>query len=62
MGDQKISGTAPNTGDYTKFRRINLPGTLEIAAPGKITITVKPVAEGWRPINLKSLTLKPAAN
>ncbi len=61
-GDQKISGTAPNTGDYTKFRSINLPGVLEISAPGKISISVKPVAEGWQPINLKLLTLKPAAN
>jgi alpha-L-fucosidase len=60
LGDQKVSGTAPNTGDYTKFRRANLTGTLEIAVPGKITVAVKPVKEGWEPINLKSLTLKPA--
>jgi alpha-L-fucosidase len=62
LGDQKISGTAPNTGDYTKFRHINLSGVLDISAPGKVTIAVKPVAGGWQPINLKSLTLKPAAN
>jgi alpha-L-fucosidase len=62
IGDQKISGTAVSTGDYTKFRSINLPGILEISAPGKISLSVKPVAEGWQPINLKSLTLKPAAN
>jgi hypothetical protein len=62
IGDQKISGTAVNTGDYTKFRSINLPGVLEISTPGKISLAVKPVAEGWQPINLKSLILKPAAN
>jgi alpha-L-fucosidase len=62
IGDQKISGTAVSTGDYTKFRSINLPGVLEISTPGKISLSVKPVAEGWQPINLKSLTLKPAAN
>ena len=62
LGGQKISGAAPNTGDYTKFRSITLAGVLEIAAPGKYTITVKPVKAGWQPINLKSLTLKPAAN
>jgi alpha-L-fucosidase len=61
-GDQKISGTATNTGDYTKFRRINLPGTLDINATSKTSIAVKPVAEGWQPINLKSLTLKPVTN
>ena len=38
LGEQKISGTAPDTGDYTKFRSVNLAGTLEIAAPGKYTI------------------------
>jgi alpha-L-fucosidase len=62
IGDQKISGTAVSTGDYTKFRSINLSGVLEISTPGKISLSVKPVAEGWQPINLKSLTLKPAAN
>jgi hypothetical protein len=61
LGAQKISGTAPNTADYTKFRRANLTGTLEITAPGKVTLSVKPVKEGWQPINLKSLTLRPVA-
>jgi len=62
LGEQSISGVAPNTGDYTKFRSINLAGTLEIVAPGIYTIAVKPVKAGWQPVNLKSLTLKPAAN
>jgi alpha-L-fucosidase len=62
LGGQKFSGTAPNTGDYTKFHSITLAGTLEIAAPGKYTITVKPVKAGWQPINLKCLTLKPATD
>ena len=62
IGNQKISGTAVSTGDYTKFRSINLPGVLEISTPGKISLSVKSVAEGWQPINLKSLTLKPAAS
>ena len=62
LGEQSISGVAPNTGDYTKFRSINLAGTLEIVAPGIYTIAVKPVKAGWQPINLKSLMLKPAAH
>jgi alpha-L-fucosidase len=62
LGGQKISGTAPNTGDYAKFRRINLAGALDISAPGKYTVALKPVKENWQPVNLRSLTLKPAAN
>jgi alpha-L-fucosidase len=58
VGGQKISAKAPNTGDYTKFRRVRL-GTLEISAPGKTVLSVIPVNEGWEPINLKSLTLTP---
>jgi alpha-L-fucosidase len=61
VGDQKLSGTAANTGDYFKFRRVILADNLDIAAPGKIVLTVNPVKESWEPINLKTLTLKPAA-
>jgi hypothetical protein len=44
------------------IRSINLAGALDIAAPGINTIIVKPVKEGWKPVNLKSITLEPAAN
>jgi alpha-L-fucosidase len=60
-GDQSLSGTAPNTGDYTQFQKIGLTGVLQITAPGNVTLTVKPVAKGWSPINLKSITLTPVA-
>ena len=58
IGEQKIPGTAPLTGDYTRFKRTELAGTLELA--GAVTLTVKPVADGWQPMNLKSIELKPA--
>jgi alpha-L-fucosidase len=58
VGDQKIDGTAPATQDYTKFKRVNLTGTLELAA-GSVTLAVKPVAEGWQPMNLRSVLLMP---
>ena len=57
-GDQAVSGTAPNTGDYAKFQSLDL-GTLDIAAPGPVSIAVHPVSDGWQPMNLKSLTLTP---
>ncbi|MCU0782746.1 MAG: alpha-L-fucosidase [Verrucomicrobia bacterium] len=57
---QKVQGTAPATKDYTKFKRTNLTGTLLLAA-GSVTLTVKPVAEGWQPMNLRSLKLEPTS-
>ncbi|MBI5384040.1 MAG: alpha-L-fucosidase [Verrucomicrobia bacterium] len=58
VGNRKLSGKAPNTGDYTKFKKVEL-GTLEISVPGKTSLAVKAVPQGWQPFNLKSLTLKP---
>jgi hypothetical protein len=56
---QEVQGTAPATKDYTKFRRTGLRGELELSKPGNVTLSVKPVAEGWHPMNLRSLTLEP---
>jgi len=58
LGDQTLKCTAPNTGDYTTFQPVTL-GTLEITAPGKITLAVHPVKDGWQPLNLKSIQLQP---
>jgi alpha-L-fucosidase len=60
VGGQKLAGTAPSTGDYVKFKPVTLAGFLEIAQPGTFTLTVKPVAEAWQPLNLKALKLQPA--
>jgi hypothetical protein len=59
VGGQKLQGTSPTTKDYTKFKRTNLSGILEIASPGDVTLTVNPIAEGWNPMNLRSLRLVP---
>jgi alpha-L-fucosidase len=56
VGEQKIPGAAPVTKDYTKFKRTNLSGSLDLPA-GSVTLTVKPVADGWQPMNLRSLRL-----
>ena len=58
VGDQKLSGKSPATKDFTKFKRVKLNGSFELPAGGA-TLTVKPVAEGWQPMNLRSLTLQP---
>ena len=57
LAGQKLEGTSPITGSYTKFQRLSL-GTLDLAA-GDATLTVRPIAEGWHPMNLKSVTLTP---
>ena len=59
VGEQKISGASLATKDFAKFKRINLKGQLELLQPGRVTLTVKPVADGWQPMNLRSLTLVP---
>jgi alpha-L-fucosidase len=58
VGNQKLPGKAVKTGDFGTFKAVTL-GTLELPA-GKHALAVKPVKAGWSPINLKSVTLKPA--
>lgn len=58
-GDQTLRGQAPTTGDYGKFQRLDL-GTLEFATTGKTSVAVRPIKDGWQPMNLKSLRFKPA--
>jgi alpha-L-fucosidase len=56
-GGKTLEAEAPQTGDYAKFKRVLLKPELELAALGKTTLTVKPVAAGWQPINLRALHL-----
>src|SRR5215471_185202 len=58
LGDQKVKAAVSPTGDFGKFKTATV-GVLEIASKGEIKLTVKPVKQGWNPINLKSVTLKP---
>ena len=59
LGDQKLKGTAPKTGDYNKYQKVKL-GTIEFPAAGKTSLAVKAVKEGWQPFNLRSLKFQPA--
>jgi alpha-L-fucosidase len=58
IGAEKVKAEAAATGDYGRFRRLRI-GTLEVAAPGKVTLALHAVAEGWHPLNVKSIRLKP---
>ena len=61
VGSQKLAATAPDTKDYTSFKTVTLNGTLDLPA-SITTLTVKPVAAGWEPLNLRRLQLVPAKN
>jgi alpha-L-fucosidase len=57
VGAQKLSGTSPATKDYTKFKRVSLGSEIELASRS-VTLTVKPVAEKWQAMNLRSIKLE----
>ncbi|MCL5279472.1 MAG: hypothetical protein M1376_06160, partial [Planctomycetes bacterium] len=58
LGDQKFDGTAPNTGDYGRFQKVEV-GSVELTSSGKTSVAVRPIPEGWQPMNLKALDLVP---
>ena len=58
LGDQGLDGNAPSTGDYGRFQKVEI-GTVELAAAGKTSLAVRPIPEGWQPMNLKSVELVP---
>lgn len=57
VAGQKLAGAAPRTGGYTSFQKLEL-GAVDLPA-GAVTVRVRAVAEGWQPLNLKSLLLQP---
>jgi alpha-L-fucosidase len=54
-----LQSDVSKTGDYDKFEKVTL-GEISLSATGDATLTVRPVAKGWHPINLRSITLTPA--
>ena len=56
-GDRVLKVKFPDTGDYGKFTRMEA-GRLEVPS-GVTQLKVRPVKEGWKPVNLKSLQLTP---
>jgi alpha-L-fucosidase len=55
-GTAPLKGTAPVTGDYGRFQTVEL-GTVELPSAGRNTLAVRPIKEGWQPINLKAIRL-----
>ena len=59
VGDSRASGAVSATGDYGRFKAVQL-GVIEIASAGRVTLAVRPVKDGWHPLNLRAIRLKPA--
>jgi len=57
VAGQKLAGAAPRTGGYTSFQPLDL-GELDLPK-GLVTVRVRAVADGWQPLNLKSLSFQP---
>ncbi|HEV2391234.1 MAG TPA: alpha-L-fucosidase [Verrucomicrobiae bacterium] len=57
-GSHTLRHKAPITGDYGKFRRAKF-GALELDSSGKVTVALHAVADGWHPLNVKSIRLTP---
>jgi len=61
VGDQVLEGHAPTTADYGRFETVEL-GTVELPVPGPTHLAVRPIPEGWQPMNLKALDLVPVTS
>jgi alpha-L-fucosidase len=61
IGGQTIHCSAPNTGNYTAFACVKL-GIVRITAGGKAVLAVRPIKEGWQPMNLKAIRLEPVGS
>ena len=59
VAGQTLRCAAPVTDNYTAFQSVSL-GRVEISIAGKVTLSVHPIRDGWQPMNLKSIKLKPA--
>jgi alpha-L-fucosidase len=57
---EKLTGKVPVTGDYGKFETMGL-GSIDIANAGRVTLSLRGVEEGWNPVNVRSIRLKPIA-
>ena len=60
VAGQTLRRAAPNTGNYVEFKPVEL-GQVEIPAAGKAILAVRPIKEGWQPMNLKAIRLERVA-
>ena len=56
VGDAKLEGRAPATGDWAKFENVRL-GSIAVAVPGPQAVKVVPKRGAWAAMNLAWLEL-----
>ncbi len=57
IGEARLRGTAPVTGNWDRFETIDL-GTIQVTASGVQTVKVMPVADAWAAMNLGFIELR----
>jgi len=58
IGQTALPAAVNRTGEYYRYRD-HLLGTIRIDKPGTYTVAIKPDAQEWEPMNLRTLTLEP---
>lgn len=58
VGSSKLQGSVASTGGYDKYEKVNL-GQIEIPKAGIHRLWVEPIENKWKPMNLRSVSLKP---
>ncbi|MCW5554751.1 MAG: alpha-L-fucosidase [Verrucomicrobiae bacterium] len=59
VGEQTVRAQVPATGSYSAFQPVKI-GTLDLPMGDSIILGVRPVREGWNPVNLRAIKLQPA--
>ena len=58
VGETRLAGQVRSTGDSGNFKTVDL-GSVELSKGGCMMVSVRPVKDGWNPVNLRSIQLKP---
>ena len=58
MNKDKLNLKIKNTGDYDKYKTQNA-GKIKISQPGIYSLSAKPDKKRWKPMNMRSIILKP---
>lgn len=58
VGEESLFPVVPGGGDFGKFKTVEL-GEIKIAAAGFNDISMRPIGQTWKPINIRRLILTP---
>jgi alpha-L-fucosidase len=58
QGIGKLAYSVPKTGNYESFQSTKV-GEVALSKGTKITLTLRPVVDGWRPVNVRKVELIP---